>query len=117
MHLHAPITLGPGEGGEIVANVWFAGADDRVQMRVDSGRWMPMRRDVRVDPYFEAMKEIEVGTGAVLGRDLPSPRPSEHIWVADLPTDMTEGGRVVEVRWTDRWGEARTGRTVVRVEP
>ncbi len=117
MHLHAPVALRPGEGGEVVANVWFAGADDRVQMRVDGGQWRPMRWDVRIDPYFAAMKEIEAGTGAVLGRDLPSPRPSEHIWVADLPTDMPEGGRVVEVRWTDRWGEARTGRTVVRVEP
>ncbi|MDG2422374.1 MAG: calcineurin-like phosphoesterase family protein [Phycisphaerales bacterium] len=119
MHIFLPgsISQSMTGGTEVVANIWSGSKRSSVRMRIDDGPWITMAHDVRPDPYYEMAKLSESLDGKPRGMPLPNPRPSPHIWVASMPSDLAPGGHVIEVESTDMFGNVDTGHRIFRVTP
>ena len=121
--VHAPRVLrrGAWPGFGVYANVWMGDADTRVEYRVGSGEWQPMRRVDRADPELRAINTDDDRSDVLRGYDrAPEAILSPHLWRGALRTDLPAGEHEVEVRLFDRWrGELRraTRYRLVDAEP
>lgn len=113
--LHAPKVLRRGAypAWGIYANVYMGMDDSRVEYRVDSGDWAPMRKVLQPDPALMAENRRDDEAGNLRGYDRsPEAEPSRHLWRGALPTTLAVGEHQVEVRAFDRWrGEFRATTT------
>lgn len=111
MALHAPRALRRGAypAWGVYANVFMGMEDSRVEYRVDSGDWLPMRRTEQADPRLLAENVRDDEADALRGFDRsPEAKPSRHLWRGALPTDLALGEHLIEVRVFDPWqGEQR----------
>lgn len=111
MHLHAPRVLRRGAypAWGVYANIYMGDADTRVEYRVGSGEWRPMRRVEQPDPTLLAENARDDASDVLRGFDRsPEAKPSSHLWRGALPTDLGAGEHRVQVRAFDRWqGEQR----------
>jgi len=104
--LHAPKVLRHGAypAWGVYANVYMGDADSRVEYRIDDGAWKPMRRVLQPDPALLAENARDDEADVLRGYDRsPEAKASPHLWRGALPTDLAEGGHVIEVRAFDRW--------------
>lgn len=143
MNVWAPESITPAEGPatEVVANIFSGSERSIVRMRVrDHGDWAPMAQFRGLDPFYVANKDRELAlarllaraegieapddrelkrvlndNAAIVGRSLPDPRETDHLWKAALPADLPVGYHVIEVETTDQFGQLETGRRIIRV--
>ena len=120
MALHAPKVLRHGAypATGVYANVFMGMDDSRVEYRIDTGDWQPMRRVERPDPRLLAENVRDDEATALRSYDrAPEAQPSAHLWRGTLPTDLAVGAHRIEVRAFDRWqGEQRAWTTYRLVE-
>jgi hypothetical protein len=64
----------------------------------------------------KSLREIEAVIRPILGRGLPNPADTDHLWKATLPPNPPAGYHFIEVRTTDMFGQEWTGRRVIRIE-
>ena len=78
---------------------------DKVEYRIDNGKWEEMGYDETIDPNF-ALSVFQWDTTEKIleGRRPSNPEMSKHIWEADFPKKLTLGKHKVEVRATDMYG-------------
>jgi len=119
MHLHAPRVLRrnayPAWG--VFANVYMGRDDTRVEYRVDSRRWTPMRRVEQPDPDLAAENARDDAAAALRGYDRsPEATPSAHLWRGALPTDLPVGEHTIDVRALDADGAWQLARTTYRLQ-
>lgn len=104
--LHAPQALRRGSypGVGVWANVFMAHADARVEVRIDDGEWLPMKRVERGDPRVVAENVADDAAATPRAFDrLPDAAPSSHLWRFALPTNLAAGEHRVQVRAYDLW--------------
>ncbi len=104
--LHAPRVLRRGAypAFGVYANVYMGRADTRVEYRVDGGAWAPMQKMLRPDPRLLAQNVRDDEAETLRGYDRsPEAEPSPHLWRGTLPTDLTVGEHLIEVRAFDAW--------------
>jgi hypothetical protein len=115
MHLHAPGVLrrGAWPGVPVVANIYMADHQSRVEVRIDDGPWRPMRRVEAGDPALVAENLLDDASPVLRGFDrMVQAVKSTHLYRFNLPTDLAAGEHRIEVRYHDRWrGELRAGST------
>ena len=144
MDITAPEVITPAEAAdtEVVANVFLGNSHSKVEMRLgEEGAWMPMTQFTGLAPNAVRMNEsqtklvgligrlmgkeglddqtikvIQERIRPILGRGLPEPRDTEHLWKATLPANPPEGYHFIHVRTTDMFGQTWTGQRVIRVE-
>ncbi|MBI2425777.1 MAG: calcineurin-like phosphoesterase C-terminal domain-containing protein [Candidatus Hydrogenedentes bacterium] len=143
MNIHTPELLKQADlaATPVIVNVFSGSARDTVRMRVDGGDWQGLAQFSGEDPYVaqgkaregalatliakgegvanpdeEAQKKIINQNRAVTGRSLPGPRETDHLWKAMLPAGLNAGYHVVEVEWTDQFGQVSTDKRIFRVE-
>lgn len=88
----------------LVANIFAAEPDATVEYRVDEGAWVAMRRVDDPDPELAALnladrqaKQLRSFDRAVMAR------PTQHLWSANVPTDLPVGVHRLEVRVRSRF--------------
>lgn len=115
MHLHAPKVLrrGAWPGVPVVANVYMADHESRVEVRIGDGAWQPMRRVDAPDPLLVAENLRDDVSPLLRGFDrMVQAVDSTHLYRFNLPTDLAPGEHRIEVRYQDRWrGELRASTT------
>ncbi len=117
--LHAPKVLRKGAypAWGVYANVYMGDAGTKVEYRIDSGEWKPMKRVEQPDPRLLVENARDDLADALRGYDRsPEAVPSQHLWRGALPTDLAEGEHAVEVRAFDRWRGELTARTAYRLQ-
>ncbi len=117
MHLDAPASVHVDRSAEteVLANIFNALPDARVQMRIgESSPWLDMQRTVRPDPVRQGVREREQQLGEVPWRPLGGTHPSQHIWQAAIGRTLEPGTYVIEVRAEDDWWNYE-GRRLIRV--
>jgi len=103
------MTTAEAAGREVAVNV-FAGSERstvRMRLRPTGGEptgWMPLRHEVRPDPFMAARKALEASDTPPTGRPLPNLADSFHMWFGELPADLAPGHHVIEVETTDMFG-------------
>jgi hypothetical protein len=120
MNIYAPEAVKPSDLGStaVLANV-FAGSDKSiVEMRIDSdGQWVKMQQAVMNDPAFEKEAVEELKWVERNWTELPKPHPTPHIWRGTMPTSLTPGTHLIEIRSSESDGKSVVNRRVIRVEP
>ena len=122
MRVVAPESVDAAEAAEAEVSVnVFAGSErSRVEMHVadpeasgEDGEWILLRRVDREDPTFAEIHAREKSTAWSL--PLP-PVPSPHLWVGNLPADLSPGTFAIHVRETDMFGRVSRGHRLIRIE-
>jgi hypothetical protein len=143
MNIWAPEAVPASDtAAEVVVNVFAGTEHDRVEMRVDGTEaWMPLAHAPGVDPYIQEIwaRQLRLYThvaqkgGAetvdenllkatarelqdLVGRGVPQPKDTKHLWRGTLPAGLPAGYHLLQVRTVDRYGKEHAGRRVFRVE-
>ena len=95
----------------------FNGSDlSTVRMRVGrTGKWVVLKKVLERDPYLVALKQQEDERPEVLGRKLPEPKKSDHLWKANLPGGLPVGEHIISVQTEDMWGRIFHASRSIRV--
>ena len=120
MQIHAPSSVSQSEVSKTVVwvNVFNGSERSKVRMRLgNSGDWQPMTRTNDVDPLLKKTYDREMSIQNRPWRDLSKPKPSTHLWKAELPPRLEPGTHLIQIEATDRHGRAYTGKRVIRVAP
>lgn len=105
------------------ANFYVGNVHSRLQFRLQrDGQWQDMQAVYEPDPRNLAMHAWQQRLGAQLreGAELPfktisAPQPTDHLWKAMLPAELTPGYHLAEVRATTGAGETFVERISFRV--
>lgn len=104
------------EAVAVYVNVFNGSEKSTVRMRLDNqGEWRTLKKVFEEDPYFLQLKENEAKLPTRLGRDLPEPVKSHHLWKGSLPARLPEGVHVIHVETTDMHGRTYSANRTIRV--
>jgi hypothetical protein len=117
MQLDAPEVVAAADVAETVvtANVFNAIPSSVIEMRIGSGDWVKMTSTSRPDPTYKRVYDFELAVTERPWLKLPTPKDSSHLWEATLPTELTPGSHLIEVRASNVFGKTYSGRRIVRV--
>jgi hypothetical protein len=96
---------------DVVVNLFDGGPRSRVELSVDGGPAVTMRRVRRNDPYVEEHFQRHADTLKPWLRVTAS----SHVWVADLPADLAPGAHSLTVTAVDDYGLRHRGHQVIEV--
>ncbi|MGV3538872.1 MAG: calcineurin-like phosphoesterase C-terminal domain-containing protein [Rufibacter sp.] len=103
----------------VYANFFMGTEKDKVEYRIDNGKWKPMAFHPEHDPTFlSRLNEWDTREELFPG---PVHRPgnaikSTHLWRGDIPSNLEVGEHVVEVRVKDMYGRTFTDKITYRIE-
>jgi len=120
MNIYAPEAVKVNDLGStaVLANVFAGSEKSTVEMRIDSeGEWVKMQQAPMNDPAYENEAMEELKWDARNWKELPKPHTTPHIWRGSMPTSLSQGTHVIEVRSTESDGKSVVNRRVIRVEP
>lgn len=93
----------------LLANVYGAEPGARVDYRVDDGPWQAMKPSSEPDPELVALNLADREAAHLRSFDRAvQAQPTQHLWAANVPTDLAVGEHRIEVRVRSRFeGEIR----------
>lgn len=95
----------------IVVNLFDGGPRSTVEFAIADGPFQPLKRVLRPDPYMVEVYARNEDTK----KSWVEATVSTHLFVADLPDDLTPGTHVVSVRATDEFGVTHHAHTVLEI--
>lgn len=122
MQIHAPevVSVDTLSDTTIHANVFNGSERSKVEMRVgEEGTWTEMQHTFELDPQLLHVFDAEA---KVIGepanwRKMSKPKGSTHLWKLNLPTGVSVGTHLIEIRETDMHGRTVRGHRVIRIAP
>ena len=118
MNVFAPseVVSGSSSSSFVYVNVFNGSGRSTVRMRVGrTGNWVALKKVLERDPYLNALKKQEKERPEILGRNLPEPKLSDHLWKAALPDHLTAGEYLISVQTEDMWGRIFHASRSIRV--
>jgi len=104
-------------GSFVYVNVFNGSERSKVAMKIGAtGPWQPLTKVLEPDPYFLELKQQEKLRPELLGRALPEPRKSAHLWKAPLPAGLAAGEHILSVRTEDMYGRTFDASRTLRVK-
>lgn len=103
----------------ITVNYFMGDKDDRVEYRIDGGKWIEMKHTLRTDPEYEFMYLTWERLDGSKPNHWPAyPTPCKHLWQAPIPCKGHPAGIYeIEVRATNRYGHVHTGKSSYEIAP
>lgn len=90
---------------KVLANVFMGSKKDKVQYRIDGGKWDEMEYSETIDPNFaQAVFKWDSTETLFPGRRPSNPEQSKHIWTGGFGNKLTLGKHRVEVKANDMYG-------------
>ncbi|MGF1613104.1 MAG: calcineurin-like phosphoesterase C-terminal domain-containing protein [Gammaproteobacteria bacterium] len=96
---------------EILTNLFDGGPNSRVEYAIGQGPFQPMQRVFRADPYVHELFLRHADSKKSWVRA----RPSSHLFVADLPDDLSAGVHTVTVRAVDEFNRTHYAYKVLEI--
>lgn len=101
----------------LIANVFAAEPDAIVEYRVGKGEWRPMQRASDPDPQLVALNLADRMATRLRSFDRAvMARPTQHLWRANVPTDLAVGTYQLEVRAKSRFEGELRARTAYQLQ-
>ena len=140
MDIHAPaeVSRNTQEQHEVIVNFFNGSERCRLEMRLNGGPWTAMEQFTGKAPFYlelyarqqlfvrlvaegRELEELDDATARaieaqfrpVIGRGIPDPADTNHLWRAMLPDGLTVGYNLVEVRAHDMFGRVHEARRYV----
>lgn len=89
---------------KILANFFMGSKKDKLQYRIDGGKWQDMDYTETVDPSFaQSVYKWDMTDKLFPGRRPSNPEDAKHIWVAGFGNKLTLGKHKVEVKAEDMY--------------
>jgi len=120
MSIFAPeqVTATDAETTDVFVNVFNGSEKSKVEMKLGKqGTWQTMQRQVKSDPALVRLYEYEEAIKDKPWRGMSKPKPSTHLWHANLPSNPSAGTHFITIRETDMFGRTHVGRRIIRVLP
>ena len=93
----------------------FAGSEkSTVKLRVNGGKWTPLKKTIEPDPYYVQLHAAE--KLAKVSPELSPARDSYHLWKGPLPAKLPKGAHLLEAVTRDMYGREYTAKRILRVE-
>jgi len=73
------------------------------------------KADGIAEPSDDDLRKSFNDKAGIVGRTIPTPRETDHLWKGKLPAALPAGYQVIEVETTDQFGQVFTGRRIIRV--
>lgn len=90
---------------KILANFFMGSKKDKVQYRIDGGKWQDMDYTETIDPSFaQSVYKWDMTDQLFPGRRPSNPEDAKHIWVGGFGNKLTLGKHKVEVKAEDMYG-------------
>lgn len=107
IQLHIPkVVSHKRSSARFFANFFTGKRGDTVEYRIDNGNWKKMEFMKTIDPtYFLSVLKWDETEQLFEGRRPSNPEPSNHIWNAGIPKNLSIGKHIIEVRATDMYGK------------
>ena len=118
MNIYAPARVAAATGEpEVLVNVFAGSERSKVEMRVAGGNWTTLGMTYRIDPAIAEMVSAQRSANPWVGPPYKgdADRPSEHLWVALMPSRLPLGMQLIEVRTTDMFGQTFHARRPIMV--
>ena len=135
MNIHVPrgIVKGSPDTTLLTVNFFKGSTQSKVEYRVKGKtEWQTMQQVHKIDPYYAKLvqrwknfqkiglkeqwkNDPRFNNEEFPGAAVPRPRPSTHLWEANLGTDWPAGRHTIEVRATDRYGKTFIDYQTMRV--
>jgi hypothetical protein len=109
MEIQAPSEVAQAHLAETPVLVNFFAGTERAVVEVmvgDSGEWVPMEFSPQIDPLYARVAARESGQGGSV---------AYHIWEGRLPSELSIGGHLIQIRATDLYGQGFLGERILRV--
>jgi hypothetical protein len=106
-----PITLDQVPSTDVVVNLFDGGPRSTVELRIGDRPPVRMQRVRRNDPFAEELFQRHRESMKPFLRIMPS----SHLWVTDLPGDLSAGVHTLSVRATDDYGREHTGHQLIEI--
>lgn len=105
-------------GGGIVVNFFMGKKGDKVEYRINDGKWTAMSPYEGPDPaYFTLWNRWNLTEEVIPGRRPSNPVNSTHLWQGNIPArSMKAGEHSIEVRATDMFGRTFTNKSTIKVQ-
>jgi len=88
-----------------LANIFAGSSESRVRMRVRRhGDWVTMAQTTQIWPPYQAAYDRDQAMTDIPYEDLPDPKPTPHLWQANLPAGLPNGVHILEVEAIDMLG-------------
>ena len=119
MQVFAPKVVPQGKRTKagVFANFFMGKEGDKVQYRVDGGKWNDMEYVKDQDPsYVELVYEWDLTDKLMPGRRSSDPIISTHVWRGNLPANLETGVHKIEIQATDMFGKMHTATKTYRIE-
>lgn len=90
---------------KVLANFFMGSKKDKVQYRIDGGKWEDMEYNETIDPNFaQAVFKWDTTEKLFAGRRPSNPEQSKHIWTGGFGNKLNLGKHKVEVKAFDMYG-------------
>jgi C terminal of Calcineurin-like phosphoesterase/N terminal of Calcineurin-like phosphoesterase/Calcineurin-like phosphoesterase len=118
MNVFAPdeVTSTHASEHSVWVNVFNGSEKSKVWMRLGQAQpWTALAKVLAEDPYFLQLKQQEKDRTNLLGRALPAPGKSAHLWKAALPPGLAPGEHLISVQTEDMYGRVFSAARSLRV--
>lgn len=100
----------------IFVNFFMGSPNDKVEYRIDNGKWCKMSYNSQVDPsYYLKLIEWDTTNELINGRRPSNAVQSTHLWTGKIQLDLPKGEYTIEVRATDRYGKIHKGSRTYKI--
>ena len=116
LRIHAPVALAAADVAKtsVYVNVFAGSEKSTVKLRVNGGKWTPLRKTIEPDPYYVQLHAAE--KLAKVSPELNPARDSYHLWKGPLPAKLPKGAHLLEAVTRDMYGREYTAKRILRVE-
>lgn len=116
MRITVPDEIPAGQATTVWINVFDGSERTKVEMRTgSSAEWIEMQRSVEIDPAYAELYARDQKLTDRARPAIPKPKPSTHLWKAELAGDLPLGAQLIHVRATDPHGRVFEACRVIRV--
>ena len=107
IQIYAPQIVGHNSrgGSPFYANFFMGSEGDKVQYKIDNGKWSDMKYEPTFDSsYLKLVTKWDDTKTLLQGRRPSAPVASEHVWSAAVNKKLSPGTHTIYVKAQDRYG-------------
>lgn len=101
---------------KIYANFFMGRLGDKVQYRIDGGKWQDMNHAAIEDiAYQYELLKFDNASQLIEARRPSNPEISSHIWEVKIPNNLSIGEHHIEIKATDMYGKTHSQKTTINI--